>query len=150
MTLQEDETRVIIDHQLQTAGWQADTQSLRHALGVRPVKGVDKAISEWPTETGPADYVFANRSLINAGICKVDPRYGGWEKERATTAIDRYGLNHLPQLREGRSMIDSLAELYAQSQKTPTASCKTSIKEKTKQLKAKMKKDQPFSAVALI
>jgi hypothetical protein len=45
-------------------------------------------------------------------------------------------------------LLDSLAELYAQSQQTPTASCKTSIKEKTKQLMAKVKKDQPFSAVA--
>jgi len=65
MTLQEDETWVIIDHQLQTAGRQADSQSLRHSLGARPEKGVDKAISEWPTETGPADYaLFSGLDLI--------------------------------------------------------------------------------------
>lgn len=104
--------------------------------------------------TDPADP--PHLSFIEDGICKVDPRYDGWEKERATTSIDLYGLNHLPQLREGRqrvwrecrSMIDSLAQLYAQIQLTPTASCRTSIKEQTKQLMAKVKKDQPFSAVA--
>lgn len=65
MTLSEDETRVIIDYQLRTAGWQADTLSLRYAQGTRPEKGVDKAIAEWPTDTGPADYaLFAGLDLI--------------------------------------------------------------------------------------
>jgi type I restriction enzyme R subunit len=65
MTLSEDETRVIIDYQLRTAGWQADTLSLRYAQGTRPEKGVNKAISEWPTDTGPADYaLFAGLDLI--------------------------------------------------------------------------------------
>lgn len=104
--------------------------------------------------TDPADP--PHLSFIENGICNVDPRYDGWEKERATISIELYGLNHLPQLCEGRqrvwiecrSLIDSLAELYNQNQQTPTASCKTSIKEQTKQLMAKVKKDQPFSAVA--
>jgi type I restriction enzyme, R subunit len=65
ITLQEDETRVIIDYQLQTAGWQADTLSMRYALGARPEKGADKAIAEWPTETGTADYaLFSGLDLI--------------------------------------------------------------------------------------
>ena len=65
MTLQEDETRAIIDFQLQTAGWQADTLSLRYALGARPEKGTAKAIAEWPTETGPVDYaLFSGLDLI--------------------------------------------------------------------------------------
>lgn len=63
--LAEDETRVIIDYQLQTAGWQADTLSLRYSQGVRPEKGVDKAIAEWPTETGAADYaLFSGLDII--------------------------------------------------------------------------------------
>lgn len=104
--------------------------------------------------TDPTDPLFL--SFDESGNCKVDPRYDGWEKERATTSIDRYGLNHLPQLREGRqrvwlecrAILDSLAELHDQNQQAPTVSCRTSIKEKTKQLMAKVKKDQPFSAVA--
>jgi len=65
ITLAEDETRVIIDYQLRAAGWQADTLSLRFSLGVRPEKGANKAIAEWPTETGPADYaLFAGLDLI--------------------------------------------------------------------------------------
>jgi len=65
MALSEEETRVIIDHQLRSAGWQADTWALRHGLGVRPEKGINKAIAEWPTATGPADYaLFCGLSLI--------------------------------------------------------------------------------------
>ena len=58
MKLSEDETRVIIDHQLRAAGWQADTWSLRYSLGARPEKNTSKAIAEWPTESGPADYAL--------------------------------------------------------------------------------------------
>ncbi len=65
ITLAEEETRVIIDYQLRSAGWQADTLSLRYSLGVRPEKGANKAIAEWPTEAGPADYaLFAGLDLI--------------------------------------------------------------------------------------
>jgi len=65
MALAEDETRVIIDSQLRSAGWQVDTLALRHSQGVRPERGVNKAISEWPTETGPADYaLFAGLDFI--------------------------------------------------------------------------------------
>ena len=56
--LSEEETRVIIDHQLRSAGWQADTLALRYAAGVRPEKGVNKAIAEWKTNSGEADYAL--------------------------------------------------------------------------------------------
>ncbi len=65
MILSEEETRVIIDYQLNTAGWVADTLSLRYSQGTRPEKNVNKAIAEWPTDTGPADYaLFAGLDLI--------------------------------------------------------------------------------------
>jgi type I restriction enzyme R subunit len=47
-----------IDQQLRDAGWEADTETLRHALGVRPQKNKNMAIAEWPTAEGPADYVL--------------------------------------------------------------------------------------------
>ncbi|RAQ42887.1 type I restriction-modification system endonuclease [Arthrospira sp. O9.13F] len=63
--LDEDETRAIIDQQLQDAGWLADTQNLRHDKGVRPVKGKNMAIAEWPTANGIADYaLFVGTSCI--------------------------------------------------------------------------------------
>lgn len=63
--LTEEETRVIIDHQLRMAGWQADTWALRHALGARPEKTANKAIAEWPTDSGPADYaLFSGLTFI--------------------------------------------------------------------------------------
>jgi type I restriction enzyme R subunit len=58
LDLDEDDTRRLIDEQLREAGWEADSQELRYSQGARPQKGVDQAIAEWPTETGPADYVL--------------------------------------------------------------------------------------------
>jgi len=58
MRLPEDETRVIIDYQLRNAGWEVETWSLRHSSGARPEKNTSKAIAEWPTESGPADYAL--------------------------------------------------------------------------------------------
>lgn len=56
--MSEDETRVLIDQQLNDAGWQADTVNLRYAKGARPKVNESRAIAEWPTESGPADYVL--------------------------------------------------------------------------------------------
>lgn len=56
--LDEMATRAIIDQQLRDRGWEADSQTLRYALGARPVKNRAMAIAEWPTASGPADYAF--------------------------------------------------------------------------------------------
>lgn len=58
LELDEAQTRQLIDQQLRDAGWIADSQNLRHAQGARPEKGKNQAIAEWPTATGPADYVL--------------------------------------------------------------------------------------------
>ena len=63
--LSEAETRAIIDEQLRAAGWEADTLVLRYSKGIRPAKGRQLAIAEWPTQTGPADYaLFAGLTLV--------------------------------------------------------------------------------------
>ena len=54
----EAETRVLIDAQLRKAGWEADTTDLCFSNGTRPTKGRNIAIAEWPTASGPADYVL--------------------------------------------------------------------------------------------
>lgn len=65
INLDETATREIIDQQLRNAGWEADTQNLRHAKGSRPIKGRDLAIAEWPTASGPADYaLFSGLTLV--------------------------------------------------------------------------------------
>ncbi|HAE40139.1 MAG TPA: type I restriction-modification system endonuclease, partial [Candidatus Riflebacteria bacterium] len=38
--------------------WEADTSTIRYSVGVRPEKNRNKAIAEWPTGSGPADYVL--------------------------------------------------------------------------------------------
>ncbi len=56
--LDEAETRLLIDEQLRDAGWLADSVNLRYSKGTRPEKGKNIAIAEWPTTSGPADYVL--------------------------------------------------------------------------------------------
>lgn len=71
--LDEAATRSLIDAQLREAGWEADSQVLRYARGARPEKGHDRAIAEWPTTSGPADYaLFAG--LVLVGIVEAKKR----------------------------------------------------------------------------
>lgn len=56
--LDEADTRRIIDDQLRAAGWEADSEQLRHSRGSRPEKGRNRAIAEWPASDGIADYVL--------------------------------------------------------------------------------------------
>lgn len=56
--LDEVSTRKLIDQQLREAGWTVDSAELRYAKGARPEKGRNLAIAEWPTKSGPADYVL--------------------------------------------------------------------------------------------
>jgi type I restriction enzyme R subunit len=58
ISLDEAETRALIDERLRERGWEADTKKLRHADGARPVRGKAMAIAEWPTRKGPADYAL--------------------------------------------------------------------------------------------
>jgi len=56
--LDEADTRKLIDQQLIQAGWEADSQAIKYNKGSRPTKGRNLAIAEWPTESGPADYLL--------------------------------------------------------------------------------------------
>ena len=66
----EAETRYMIDTQLRKVGWEADTENLRYGKGIRPQKGKNLAIAEWPTlssagNKGRADYaLFAGEELV--------------------------------------------------------------------------------------
>lgn len=80
--LSEELTRILIDLQLQDAGWQADSQDLTYSKGVRPEKGTCKAIAEWPTalrlpdgtlERGFADYVLFH-GLTPIGVVEAKKR----------------------------------------------------------------------------
>lgn len=56
--LDEKSTRVLIDEQLRTAGWEVNSARIRHASGARPEYGRNMAIAEWPTKSGPVDYAL--------------------------------------------------------------------------------------------
>lgn len=75
--LDEKSTRVLIDEQLRTAGWEVDSAKLRYAAGARPAYGRNMAIAEWPTKSGPADY-----ALFVDGRC-----LGVIEAKRGTTDV---------------------------------------------------------------
>ncbi len=52
------------------AGWEADSQELRYSKGARPQKNRHLAIAEWPTSSGPADYVlFVGLTPLAAAFC---------------------------------------------------------------------------------
>jgi len=67
--LDEAATRKLIDRQLADAGWEVDSQRLTFEHGVRPTRGKNLAIAEWPTfaegKEGWADYVlFAGLQVV--------------------------------------------------------------------------------------
>ena len=81
--LDEAATRALIDQQLRDRGWEADTETLRFANGTRPIKGKARAIAEWPTESGPADYaLFVGTRLI--GVIEAKRR-----NKNVSAAIDQ-------------------------------------------------------------
>lgn len=58
LELDEADTRRLIDVQLRSAGWEVDSAEMTFAKGARPQKGKNVAVVEWPTNSGPADYVL--------------------------------------------------------------------------------------------
>lgn len=81
--LDESQTRALIDQQLRDRGWDADTKTLRYSAGVRPAKGRNIAIAEWPTASGPADYaLFVGTTLIGVVEAKR-------QRKNVSAAIDQ-------------------------------------------------------------
>ncbi|MDX2232390.1 MAG: type I restriction-modification system endonuclease [Leptolyngbyaceae cyanobacterium bins.349] len=58
VSLDERETRRLIDAQLRAAGWEVDSEVLTYQNGTRPQKGKNLAIAEFPTADGRADYAL--------------------------------------------------------------------------------------------
>lgn len=75
----EAEVRFIIDKQLRQVGWEVDSENLKYSKGVRPSKGRNIVISEWPTmskdgKKGFADYVmFIGLKMV--GIIEAKAEY---------------------------------------------------------------------------
>lgn len=81
--LNEKETREIIDQQLRDRGWEVDSQNLQYAQGARPIKGKNRAIAEWPTANGRADYA------LFVGIRCVGMVEAKRRRKNVSTAIDQ-------------------------------------------------------------
>lgn len=94
VTLDEADTRLLIDAQLRAAGWEADTLSLTHAAGARPQKGKSLAIAEWPTPNGRADYVlFAG--LVP--VCVVEAKKKNTDVAASIEQAKRYSRGYQPE-----------------------------------------------------
>lgn len=92
--MDEAETRVIIDQQLVDAGWEADTENLRFSKGTRPEPTRNKAIAEWPTKSGPADYaLFIGMTLVGVIEAKKSAKnvYGAIDQAKRYAS----GIEHL-------------------------------------------------------
>ena len=70
--LTEADTRKLIDIQLNNAGWEANSVTLRWSGGTRPEPLRNIAISEVPTAAGPADYVLF-RGLEAVAVVEAKP-----------------------------------------------------------------------------
>ncbi len=83
--LDEQATRALIDSRLRARGWEADTPNLRYAAGTRPISGRNRAIAEWPTSNGPADYALFV-GLLCVGIVEAKR-----SRANAMAAVDQAG-----------------------------------------------------------
>ncbi|RWI18628.1 MAG: type I restriction-modification system endonuclease [Mesorhizobium sp.] len=83
LEIDEAATRTLIDQQMRDRGWEADSQVLRYAAGARPAQGKAMAIAEWPTESGPADYVLFD------GMCCVGVVEAKRQRKNVSAAIDQ-------------------------------------------------------------
>ena len=85
--LSETDTRELIDMQLREAGWTVDSANIRYGKGSRPQKGKDIAIAEWPTKSGPADYVLFTGLTA---VAVVEAKRKNFDVAGAITQAQRY------------------------------------------------------------
>lgn len=85
----EDKARIIIDQQLEIAGWLVqDFQAINLGAG----RGV--AVREFPTQAGPADYVlFADRTAVGAIEAKSEGTTLGGVAEQTAKYIHSFPEN---------------------------------------------------------
>lgn len=130
--LSEAQTRELIDEQLRKVGWEVDTEEIRYSKGIRPTKGKNLAIAEWPTDSktgnnGYADYALfigekmvgiieakrkhSNVSSVLDGQCKDYAKM--IKKEHDQYVIGQYGDYKVPFLfaTNGRDYIKQYEEM---------------------------------------
>jgi type I restriction enzyme R subunit len=96
INLDEAATRTLIDRQLRDAGWEVDSQRFTFGRGVRPTKGKNLAIAEWPTlsdgKEGWADYVlFAGLQVVGV----VEAKRGHKDVMSVIPQAKRYSLGYV-------------------------------------------------------
>ncbi|GED21588.1 type I restriction-modification system endonuclease [Halomonas halmophila] len=95
--MDEELTRLLIDQQLQEAGWEADTQLLSWKQGARPEPGKHCAIAEWELPSGErADYVLFHGlvpiAVVEAKRQNVDVAGKLGQAERYARGFNEQGL----------------------------------------------------------
>lgn len=95
----EAETRYMIDEQLRQVGWEADTENLRYANGVRPAKGRNLAIAEWPTNSSVGKKGYADYALF-VGLQMVGIIEAKAEHKDIPSVLDYQGKDYPRNIRE--------------------------------------------------
>jgi len=88
--MNEAETRLLIDAQLREREWIVDSENQTYGKGTRPEKGHNKAIAEWPTKSGPADYLLFNGLTP---IAAIEAKKGAKNVYSAIDQAKRYAIN---------------------------------------------------------
>jgi type I restriction enzyme R subunit len=100
LQISEADTRKLIDEQLAAAGWIADSSTQTYARGARPQKGKNLAIAEWPTVSGPADYVLFTGlmpvAVVEAKRKNVDVSGALQQAKRYSRDFTDYGDTEMP------------------------------------------------------
>ncbi len=103
--MDESATRLLIDAQLRECEWLVDSENLTYGKGARPEKGHNKAIAEWPTKTGPADYVLF---IGHTPVASIEAKKGAKNVYSAIDQAKRYamGLNDPNELERAQTWGD--------------------------------------------
>lgn len=121
--LDEAATRRLIDRQLRDAGWEVDSARLTFEHVVRPAKGKNLAIAEWPTSAdgkeGWADYVlFAGLQVV--GVVEAKRKHK--DVMGVLPQAKRYSLGYLVHgdevLPEGSPWLDKNGAAHSRAQRS--------------------------------
>ncbi len=106
----EAETRERIDQQLRDSGWRADTEIINYKKGARPEAGINKAIAEWPTASGPADYVlFSGMTALAVVEAKKTAKNVASDIDQAERYSRTFEVKHGAELPGGPWLIDEVS-----------------------------------------
>lgn len=78
---------------MQLTGWKVDSEIIKYNKGVRPEKNRNRAIAEWSTESGSADYVLF---IGLTAIAVIEAKCNNVDVSGALQQAKRYSRTFIP------------------------------------------------------